>query len=294
MYTLTANARDGENMRPLHGDGAVEKYVAERIASKTAQHRSVRKWLQTPDSPWEDWGTLGRGTREEAPLVEGPNVENPTANTPQSAQDQDQSHQGTEVGEPKEQHQEQMLLEELQHAHWDPSSSPGQWDYDNQDWGTPQSHAAQEAAPETTRDEWDMNWETVVDKDTGDVSMRVYAVKDKEEIPLSLTTLLPLLPHVEEGFYVAQGGTRACSLREAKAKVPTGFQGRMRTFMLMLYPYICEGLADKPNDAQFWDNPGDRALKSQFVLPQEALNALGLQRELEAPGVSEEDPTAWE
>eukprot|EP00854_Cymbomonas_tetramitiformis_P010515 gene10515-12442_t len=48
----------------------------------------------------------------------------------------------------------------------------------------------------------------VVDKDTGEVSMRVYAVKDQEEIPISLTALLPLLPHVEEGFYVAQGGTR--------------------------------------------------------------------------------------
>ncbi|KAK3271969.1 hypothetical protein CYMTET_19714 [Cymbomonas tetramitiformis] len=102
---------------------------------------------------------------------------------------------------------------------------------------------------------------TVVDKDTGDVSMKVYAVKDQEEIPLSLTTLLPLLPYVEERFYVAQGGTRACSLREAKAKVPARFQGRMRTFMLMLYPYICEALADKPNDAQFWDNPRNRALK---------------------------------
>ncbi|KAK3282962.1 hypothetical protein CYMTET_9308 [Cymbomonas tetramitiformis] len=92
---------------------------------------------------------------------------------------------------------------------------------------------------------------TIIDKDTGDVSMRVYAVQDKvlEEIPLSLTTLLPLLPHVEEGFYVAQGGTRVCSLREAKAKL-------------------------SPN--------------------QEALNALGFQREVEASAVSEEDPTAWE
>ncbi|KAK3271966.1 hypothetical protein CYMTET_19711 [Cymbomonas tetramitiformis] len=51
MYTLTANARDGESMRPLHGDGAVERYVAGRIALKSAQHKSVRKWLQPPSSP---------------------------------------------------------------------------------------------------------------------------------------------------------------------------------------------------------------------------------------------------
>eukprot|EP00854_Cymbomonas_tetramitiformis_P028381 gene28381-35173_t len=121
---------------------------------------------------------------------------------------------------------------------------------------------------------------TTVDKDTGDVSMKVYAVKDQEEISLSLTTLLPLLPFVEEGFYVALGGTCACSLREATAKVPARLQGRMRTFMLiMLYPYICEALADKPNDAQFWDNPRNRALKSQFILPQEVHNALGFQKD---------------
>eukprot|EP00854_Cymbomonas_tetramitiformis_P025446 gene25446-31078_t len=112
-----------------------------------------------PDSPWADWGTLGRGTREGEPLVEGPNVENPTADATESAQDLDQSHHGTEVGEPEENHQEQMLLEELQHAHWDPSSSPGQWDHDNQEWETPRSHATQGAAQETTRDEWDMLWE---------------------------------------------------------------------------------------------------------------------------------------
>ncbi|KAK3265761.1 hypothetical protein CYMTET_25582 [Cymbomonas tetramitiformis] len=100
-----------------------------------------------------------RGTREGEPLVEGPNVENPTADATESAQDLDQSHHGTEVGEPEENHQEQMLLEELQHAHWDPSSSPGQWDHDNQEWETPRSHATQGAAQETTRDEWDMLWE---------------------------------------------------------------------------------------------------------------------------------------
>eukprot|EP00854_Cymbomonas_tetramitiformis_P029443 gene29443-36672_t len=147
-------------MRPLQGVGAVEKYVAERIASKTAQHRSVKKWLQPPDSPWEDWGTLGRGTREGAPLVEGPNVENPTADTPESAQDLDQSHQGTEVGEPEATHQEQMLLEELQHAHWDPSSSSGQWDYETKIGGprraTPRKRPHRRPLGTSA---WDMLWE---------------------------------------------------------------------------------------------------------------------------------------
>eukprot|EP00854_Cymbomonas_tetramitiformis_P019319 gene19319-23095_t len=68
----------------------------------------------------------------------------------------------------------------------------------------------------------------------------------------------------------------------------------MRTFMLMLYPYICEALADKPNDVQFWDNPRNRALKSQFVPLQEVHNALGFQRVAEPQAVNEEEPTAWE
>ncbi|KAK3249456.1 hypothetical protein CYMTET_41113 [Cymbomonas tetramitiformis] len=135
---------------------------------------------------------------------------------------------------------------------------------------------------------------TVVDQDTGEESVKIYSVNDQEEIPLSLTTLLPLLPFVEEGFYVAKGGTRACSLREAKTKVPARFQGRMRTFMLMLYPYICEALADKPNDARFWDNPKNLTLKPQFMPSKETHNALGFQRLAEPQATEGEELTTWE
>ncbi|KAK3268278.1 hypothetical protein CYMTET_23209, partial [Cymbomonas tetramitiformis] len=136
----------------------MSKIVGELEAMSTAVAECQKTFTETENSI---------GTRKAAPLVEGPNVENPTTNTPESAQDQDQGHQGTDVKEPEGNHQEppgrdcneQMLLEELQHAHWDPGSSPGQWDYENQDWGTPRSHAAREATPETTRDEWGMIWE---------------------------------------------------------------------------------------------------------------------------------------
>eukprot|EP00854_Cymbomonas_tetramitiformis_P005364 gene5364-6509_t len=59
MYTLTANARDGETMRPLHGDGAVEKYVAGRIAARSEQHPL-------------DWSRLEEDLRIEAPGTAAP------------------------------------------------------------------------------------------------------------------------------------------------------------------------------------------------------------------------------
>ncbi|KAK3288693.1 hypothetical protein CYMTET_3836 [Cymbomonas tetramitiformis] len=109
----------------------------------TREELGTRSLAEPPGSPWDDWGTLGRGTREGAPLAEGPEAVNPTTDTPESAQDLDQRHQGAGVREPEENHQEQMFLEELQHAHWDPGGSPGQWEQQgNQDWGTPQGHAA--------------------------------------------------------------------------------------------------------------------------------------------------------
>ncbi|KAK3233406.1 hypothetical protein CYMTET_56295 [Cymbomonas tetramitiformis] len=109
---------------------------------------------------------LGRGAREGAPLVEGPEAVDPTTDTPESAQDLDQRYQGAGVREPEESHQEQMFLEELQHAHWDPGGPPGQWEQGNQEWGTPQGHAAPVDAQETTRGEWDLLW-LGIRRDTG-------------------------------------------------------------------------------------------------------------------------------
>eukprot|EP00854_Cymbomonas_tetramitiformis_P009351 gene9351-11079_t len=154
MYTLNANARDGESMRPLQGEGAVEKYVAERIALKATQHKSVRKWLQPPSNPWEDWGVSGRGNREEAPSVAGAGATNPAADAPGPAQGLGRDQQNAEEETPEETLQELMLLEGLQHT----PGSPG----DPQRGREPESQEQvrlRTGAQDTTQDEWDLLWE---------------------------------------------------------------------------------------------------------------------------------------
>ncbi|KAK3249455.1 hypothetical protein CYMTET_41112 [Cymbomonas tetramitiformis] len=89
MYTLVANARDGESMRPLQGEGAVE-----------------------------------RGNREGALSVEGSMTENPTTGAPGPAQGPDRGRQNVEMGTPGENLQEPMLLEELQRAPWSQGDPP--------------------------------------------------------------------------------------------------------------------------------------------------------------------------
>ncbi|KAK3262048.1 hypothetical protein CYMTET_29078 [Cymbomonas tetramitiformis] len=152
MYTLVANARDGESMRPLQGEGAVERYVAERIALKATQHRSVKKWLQPPSSPWEEWGTPGRGNREGALSVKGSITENPTPDAPGPAQGPDRGQQDVEMGTPGENLQELMFLEELQHAPWSQGDPPMRREPGDQE----QVHLRDQ---ETTQDEWDLLWE---------------------------------------------------------------------------------------------------------------------------------------
>ncbi|KAK3265738.1 hypothetical protein CYMTET_25594 [Cymbomonas tetramitiformis] len=153
MYTLVANARDGESMRPLQGEGAVERYVAERIALKATQHRSVRKWLQPPNSPWEEWGTPGRGNREGALSVEGSITENPTPGAPGPAQGPDRGQQDVEMETPGENLQELMLLKELQHAPWSQGDPPMRREPGDQE---EQVHLRDQV---TTQDEWDLLWE---------------------------------------------------------------------------------------------------------------------------------------
>ncbi|KAK3232694.1 hypothetical protein CYMTET_56964 [Cymbomonas tetramitiformis] len=108
--------------------GLADITITEYHAANTAwsldriKEDSKVRWLKamerTPMHALQQEGQ-GQGTHWEDPgrrhlwLRARRNVENPTVDTPESAQDQDQSHQGTEVGEPEENHQEHMLLEEL-------------------------------------------------------------------------------------------------------------------------------------------------------------------------------------
>ncbi|KAK3284189.1 hypothetical protein CYMTET_8146 [Cymbomonas tetramitiformis] len=56
VYALAANARDGDSLRSLVGNGAVERYVAVRIAANAAQHPATSKWMQPQPDLWEELG----------------------------------------------------------------------------------------------------------------------------------------------------------------------------------------------------------------------------------------------
>ncbi|KAK3280292.1 hypothetical protein CYMTET_11860 [Cymbomonas tetramitiformis] len=64
MPALTAKARNRDSLRPLVGDGAVEIYVAGKIAANAARHPAASKWMQPPqEEAEEDWDQLEEAMR---------------------------------------------------------------------------------------------------------------------------------------------------------------------------------------------------------------------------------------
>ncbi|KAK3243380.1 hypothetical protein CYMTET_11640 [Cymbomonas tetramitiformis] len=124
MYTLTANARDGETMRPLHGDGAVEKYVAGRIAARSEQHPLVSRWLRLPKDPWKEWGWNGQEAQRMGGPAAGPRSGEYAAQTAATPQDHSQDLQVGGDTELKEEYLEQLLLEEHRQGQWEAQSPP--------------------------------------------------------------------------------------------------------------------------------------------------------------------------